>query len=721
MLERRFNALKESVPPDLWPEIESREPRPPRREIPWGRLGTAAVAFVVAAAGIAFAARAFLGDQPQPREQTEAFAVDPRVTATIQTGDFPEAIAAGFGAVWVTVPTEDPPGDLVKRIDPATNEVVAEIPFEDAGPIAIGHGSVWVVSVRDFPGPQGETTDFDGGVYRIDPHLNEVVAEVPYEKGFVYDITSDQSGIWLAQATGDRSGAVLRIDPTRNEVAASIPVDDAPYSIVSGEGYVWVLLGPRGLVKIDPVTEQVVAVIDANPIAFEMAVGDGDVWVQSWLSAHDPSINAGSEDRPVVIGVDAHSNAVGDPILAGQEFIPITVAKGGVWFFGGHFSGRDQTIARLNTQTMVIDASVALPPSDHESRNFLAYEETTGSIWVANYRGGLTRVDLLSAGSSPAMEQAVAPHIVRTIDVGKATAVEEGFGSVWVTALDGEVGRLLRLDPETGEEVARLALPVPTWEVGGLGLEVGPEAVWVASSRPTVEGGRATVVRIDPATNEMSHVYSLDGSAATDVAVHEGVMWAAVTGDGSARLVGFDLGSGRITTVPLSTPYPREVFVSGGAVWVHEHEQADGAIGDSVLTKYDPATDRVVASITFDDWVSVASSDDAIWAPRGGSLARIDPATATFVGDPIPSPGVFFGGVMQVWHDGIWFMGQSDAGDADISWLNTSTGEVEASVDLGEGVSPIAMDVAPEAVWVLTNEGSLIQIDPPELRRTRAR
>jgi hypothetical protein len=296
--------------------------------------------------------------------------------------------------------------------------------------------------------------------------------------------------------------------------------------------------------------------------------------------------------------------------------------------------------------------------------------------------------------------------------VGRATAVEEGFGSVWVTALDGDVSRVLRLDPETGETVAHLTLPVPTWEVGGLGLEVGPGAVWVASSRPTVEGDRATVVRIDPATNEMSRVYSLEGAVATDVVVHEGVMWAPVTSDGNARLVGLNLESDRIITVPLSTPYPREVFVSGGAIWVHEHEQADGALGDSVLTKYDPATDRVVARIPFDDWVSVASSADSIWAPRGGSLARIDPATAAFVGDQISSPGVFFGGVMQVGHGGIWFMGQSDTGDAAISWLNTSTGEVEASVDLGEGGSPIAMDVTPDAIWVLTDEGSLIQVDP---------
>jgi len=67
MLDERFRALKQTRPPDLWPDIEGREPRPPRREIPWGRLSTAALALAVAAAGVAFAARAFFDGKPPPK------------------------------------------------------------------------------------------------------------------------------------------------------------------------------------------------------------------------------------------------------------------------------------------------------------------------------------------------------------------------------------------------------------------------------------------------------------------------------------------------------------------------------------------------------------------------------------------------------------------------------------------------------------------------------
>lgn len=400
-LEQRFRSIDRLRAPDLRADIQRREPGQPRREIPWGRLGTAALALVVAAAGIAFAARAFLGEREpvSPGQTPTVVPADPRVTATIPIGSFPRAITAGFGAVWVTVPDEDGSGGLLKRIDPSTNEVVAEIPVEEAGEIASGSGSVWVAVVTNSVGPQGEASDFRGVVYRIDPATNQIVDEIPFEGGLIYDIAADDSGVWLAQSTANRAGALLHIDPTSNSVVATIPVDDVPYSVVTGEGFVWALLGPKGLVKIDPSTDEVVATIDANPIPFEMAVGDGAVWVQSWLSAFDPSIKTGSEDRLVIIRVDAGTNQIAVPIDYNDGFYPVTVTRGGVWFMGGHLGkGPDQVVARLSTNTLEVDASVSLPPEDHESRNFAAFEGTTSSIWIANYRDTVIRVDLLPPG-----------------------------------------------------------------------------------------------------------------------------------------------------------------------------------------------------------------------------------------------------------------------------------------------------------------------------------
>jgi DNA-binding beta-propeller fold protein YncE len=396
-LEARFRIVRELPPPDLWPDIESREPRP-RSEPPWRRLGVAALAVTVAAGGLVVAIRAFTG----PERRRELPAADPRVTATIPVGPFPRAIAAGEGGVWVVVPGHDTDGGYegtVERIDPSTNQVVASIPVDTGDAVTAGAGSVWVTGVTNTVGPNGQTSDFNGVVLRIDPDTNRVVDRIPYQGGSPYDIAADATGVWVAQSTGNRSGAILHLDPETGEEVAAIPVADVPYTVTTGEGYVWALLGPRGVVKIDPATDEVVATIDVNPVPYEMAVGEGSVWVQSWLSAFDPGVGTGSEDRLVAVRVDAPTNEFDQPVVFEEGFRPVVVSDGGVWFLGGSPSGQGLMIGRLDPTTKQVDASAALPGIDLAQRNFVAFEPTTGSIWIANYRDSVTRVDLLDSGT----------------------------------------------------------------------------------------------------------------------------------------------------------------------------------------------------------------------------------------------------------------------------------------------------------------------------------
>ncbi|MGH2673919.1 MAG: hypothetical protein ACRDH1_00660 [Actinomycetota bacterium] len=714
-LEARFRIVREVPPPDLWPDIQSREPRP-RSEPPWRRLGVAALAVAVAAGGLVLVIRAFTA--PEPREGLPA--ADPRVTATIPVGPFPRAIAAGEGGVWVVVPGDDTDGGYggtVERIDPATNQVVASIPVDTSDAVAAGAGSVWVTGVTNTVGPSGQTSDFNGVVLRIDPDTNRVVDRIPYQGGSPYDIAADATGVWVALSTANRSGAILHFDPTTGEQVAAIPVADVPYTVTTGEGYVWVLLGPRGLVKIDPVTDEVVATIDVNPMPFEMAVGEGSVWVQSWLSAFDPGVGTGSEDRLVAVRVDARTNEHDQPVVFEEGFRPVVVNEGGVWFLGGSPSGQGLTIGRLDPTTKEVDASAPLPEIELAQRNIVAFEARTVSIWIANYRHSVTRVDLLDPGPDEMVEEVtVEPRIVRTIEVGRATAVEAGWGSVWVTVPSDGEAHLLRIDPETGETVETIRLPAtPAWELGGAGIEVGTTGVWLATRWDTARGPEEALLHVDPETSRLDRILlddRDDAAMAADVTVFNGMAWATVVGgvDGP-EVVGFVLETGEITRVPLTQPYAREIFASGGAIWVHEHKQQNGGVGDSVLTKIDPAAGEVVASMPFEGWASIAPGRDVIWAPEDNSLGRIDPVTVTVVGDPIPSPGVFFGGVMEIGPEGLWFMGQSEeTGDATISRLNPSTGEVDASVDLATGASPIAMDVTSDTIWVVTDQGSLLQI-----------
>jgi len=294
MLDERFRALKQTRPPDLWPEIEGREPRPPRREIPWGRLGTAALALVVAAAGFAFAYQAFRVDrvapgnvEPSPSvEPPPPLTGEPKITAEIP---FPKdsvsgGVAVGAGSVWVVISGPEAGTTRMLRIDPSTNEVVAEIPVTDAGSaslVATG-GAIWLGSPE--------------GIERVDPATNTIVARIEVPEGIVSALAADETSVW-ATAITDRSdggfqntATLVRVDVATNEVVAEIPLGTSATGygdqVSLGADSVWVL-GPRlvgmdtekggDLIRVDPTTNEITATIPAG--GFSMVVSDDSVWV----------------------------------------------------------------------------------------------------------------------------------------------------------------------------------------------------------------------------------------------------------------------------------------------------------------------------------------------------------------------------------------------------------------------------------------------------------
>ena len=80
----------------------------------------------------------------------EPVELQPRVTAVVPVGSHPQDVAVGEGAVWVSLPAQQPGEDsLVVRIDPITNEAVARIPVEGhVEELAAGEGGVWGAGAR---------------------------------------------------------------------------------------------------------------------------------------------------------------------------------------------------------------------------------------------------------------------------------------------------------------------------------------------------------------------------------------------------------------------------------------------------------------------------------------------------------------------------------------------------------------------------------------------
>src|SRR5262245_46826581 len=90
--------------------------------------------------------------------------IDKAATATIEVKGFPDWLEIGFGSVWVS----NPGLNLVQRIDPATNKVVAEVKVNlPVAAMATGFDSVWVASRKDK------------AIVRIDAKINTVKASVP--------------------------------------------------------------------------------------------------------------------------------------------------------------------------------------------------------------------------------------------------------------------------------------------------------------------------------------------------------------------------------------------------------------------------------------------------------------------------------------------------------------------------------------------------------------
>jgi virginiamycin B lyase len=187
-----------------------------------------------------------------------------QVVATTPVGEFPQALAIGYGAVWATGLD-----GTVTRIDPLTNQVSGTIPVASSSGlngVAAGAGAVWVSS--------GE----QGMVYRIDPNTNQVIATIQVEP-WSSQIATTQDAVWV---TNPNNPILTRIDPGTNEVSAAIRLDCSTRELAADATAVWVACdGVPALLRIDPLTNQIVARIAVGNHPRGVAISSSGVWVAS--------------------------------------------------------------------------------------------------------------------------------------------------------------------------------------------------------------------------------------------------------------------------------------------------------------------------------------------------------------------------------------------------------------------------------------------------------
>ena len=210
-----------------------------------------------------------------------------------------------------------------------------------------------------------------------------------------------------------------------------------------------------------------------------------------------------------------------------------------------------------------------------------------GAVWVSG-SGAVTRLDARTG-------RVVAG--IRTPGVNELGYIAAGRGSVWATATGN--GDVYRIDPNTNQVAA-------TIHVGGpvVGIAVGAGQVWV--SRPASALGN--VVRIDPHTDRVTGDPITVGGGPLQLAYGLGTVWVQNTSPASVMRI--DPANGHVTTVVGTRPVAYGSFVVGaiaigyGSLWT--------AANDS-LTRIDPRTDQILATVHIPRAMTVAIGDGSVW------------------------------------------------------------------------------------------------------------
>ena len=194
-----------------------------------------------------------------------------RVLATIGVGSVPLEVAVGEGGVWVSNSGDD----TVSRIDPSSNEAVADIDVCAAPEgVAVADGSIWVVC------------EDDGVVARIDPGTDEMVdqVDVGLQPRFVTFAFDD---IWVSSYF---DGTITRIDPANGKVVAEITTEQGPQIMAEAGGLLWVSCTDVDHVQaIDPATNEVVATVETSVAPDGLAFDGTTLWVATEIGPSSPA------------------------------------------------------------------------------------------------------------------------------------------------------------------------------------------------------------------------------------------------------------------------------------------------------------------------------------------------------------------------------------------------------------------------------------------------
>ena len=267
------------------------------------------------------------------------------ITAVIALDCEAGAVAVGGGSVWV-VPHLD---RFALRVDPTTNSVVDRIPLGDGGPgaeIDASDEMVWAsVSSPSY--------DLERLV-RIDSTTGSLVASV--EAPGMFPVIGAGS-VW---ATGE--GEVFRIDSRTNSVAAVIEASNCWVITLDERAF---CIGPSVSYSIDSIADSATPVDGVPKLGWPVIAVDGLIWVvdEDALRAFNPETGQVKAE-------------IGAPRGSTTWSLDAVVMDGVLWATASSTNGPSDRLVRIDRQNMAIDCVLLTPTSE------LGMAAGFGSVWL---------------------------------------------------------------------------------------------------------------------------------------------------------------------------------------------------------------------------------------------------------------------------------------------------------------------------------------------------
>lgn len=228
-----------------------------------------------------------------------------------------------------------------------------------------------------------------------------------------------------------------------------------------------------------------------------------------------------------------------------------------------------------------------------------------GSVWVANTDDGtVSRIHLDRH------------EVIRTIGIG-APAVDLAVTTDAVWVANGSDGTVSRIDPSADAVVATIDLRGSSelaWNPS-YAVDADDDSVWVGS-------GTHHVLRIDPATNELSTTIDV-GGVPVGVALGEEALWVVTIAERALRIEPHT----NAATAEVPIGYPVALAAAKEAVWVSD--------SNGQVWRINPDTGTVTQTTPVGRaLVGLCATDGAVFAANNadGTVVQIDPQDGRVAG-----------------------------------------------------------------------------------------